>query len=442
MMVRSPDIDHPVETALELFHVVGDIRCEIGCLTVVANHDAILLVAECRGTEPACAVFLVDVAGLGQGIDGAFDGTGVDKRAFRIPVLVGHAEEFEIVPDIVEDGVEAKVEDMPVARLLEQEFRTANQRIDMFLLVTTLGLVRRHVLEHLAGGMPVDIAELAMQGRGDIEHIVALVAVGRERDLLTSEFQVAQPDRRGQDIHLAAGVVDIIFAVHVEACSLQQVGHGCTVGRAAPVAHVQGTGRVCGDKFHLDTFALADGRASETVFLFENLRHDLVTGCCGDKEVDKPGTCNLDLLDGGVCGQRGDDLFCECARAGLRGLAQHHGDIGREIAMAGVTGALDHGLTQSRCRQDLLSGQGFEGGRDQLLDVRFHVHFDQKIPAGKDSGKPVGRRGAIETWPARCCFLEERGERKESQGSQSFSLGVSGLSGLPAGNARLSTRQS
>ena len=271
---------------------------------------------------------------------------------------------------------------MAVACLLQQKFRTADQCVDVLFLVTTFGFVRRDVLEDFSGCVPVDVAEFAMECGGDIEHIVALVAIRGKRDLLPGKFQVAQPDRGGEDIHLAAGIVHVVFAMHVEACRMQQVGHGCAIGGAAPVPHVQGTGRVCRDELHLDALALADGRAPETVFLFENLRHDLVTGRGRDEKVDEAGACDLDFLDRGVCRQRGDDLFGELTRVTACGLAEHHRDIGREIAVAGVTGTLDHRLTQSLGRQDVLTGQGFEGGGDQLLDVRFHVHFDRKISAG------------------------------------------------------------
>ncbi len=73
MVVRSPDIDHPVETALEFLHVVSDVRREIGRLAVVADDDAVLFVTERRRPEPARAVFFVDMPGIRQDVDGAFD---------------------------------------------------------------------------------------------------------------------------------------------------------------------------------------------------------------------------------------------------------------------------------------------------------------------------------------------------------------------------------
>jgi hypothetical protein len=45
-MVGSPDVDDALEAAFVLVEVVGDVRREVGVKTVVALHDAILLVAK------------------------------------------------------------------------------------------------------------------------------------------------------------------------------------------------------------------------------------------------------------------------------------------------------------------------------------------------------------------------------------------------------------
>ena len=96
----------------------------------------------------------------------------------------------------------------------------------------------------LVGAMAVVIAVLTVQRRGNVPDIVAPVTIGWKRQFLAAQFQVAQPDRRGKDVHLATGIIHIVLAVHVEACGMQQVGHGRPVGGTAPVPHFQGTGRV------------------------------------------------------------------------------------------------------------------------------------------------------------------------------------------------------
>jgi predicted ATP-grasp superfamily ATP-dependent carboligase len=50
VVVGAPDVDHLVETALELVEVVGDVGGEIGVDAVFALDDAILFVAKGRST--------------------------------------------------------------------------------------------------------------------------------------------------------------------------------------------------------------------------------------------------------------------------------------------------------------------------------------------------------------------------------------------------------
>ncbi len=52
VVIGAPDIDHAVEAALQLVHVVGDVVREIGLLAVVAHQHPVFLVAIVGGTEP------------------------------------------------------------------------------------------------------------------------------------------------------------------------------------------------------------------------------------------------------------------------------------------------------------------------------------------------------------------------------------------------------
>ncbi len=52
MVIGAPDVDDPVESAVEFVQVIGDVGSEVGVLAVFTLHDAILLVAVVGGTEP------------------------------------------------------------------------------------------------------------------------------------------------------------------------------------------------------------------------------------------------------------------------------------------------------------------------------------------------------------------------------------------------------
>jgi hypothetical protein len=88
VVIGAPDVDDALEAALELVHVIGDVGGEVGGLAVLADHDAVLLVAEGGGAEPERAGLLVEVAGLAQALDGAVDGAALGQRALRVPLLI------------------------------------------------------------------------------------------------------------------------------------------------------------------------------------------------------------------------------------------------------------------------------------------------------------------------------------------------------------------
>ncbi|MCK7470662.1 MAG: hypothetical protein MZU95_07625 [Desulfomicrobium escambiense] len=46
VVVRSPDIDHEIESAIELFLVIGDIRSEVSRYPVASDQNPVLVVSE------------------------------------------------------------------------------------------------------------------------------------------------------------------------------------------------------------------------------------------------------------------------------------------------------------------------------------------------------------------------------------------------------------
>ena len=66
VMVGAEHVDQPVEAALELVPVVGDVGGEVGRLAVGADQDPVLVVAELGGAQPERALVAVDVAALAR----------------------------------------------------------------------------------------------------------------------------------------------------------------------------------------------------------------------------------------------------------------------------------------------------------------------------------------------------------------------------------------
>ena len=65
----APDVDEAVKAALVLVVVVGDVGREVRRHAVVADDDAVLVVAVRRRLEPEGTVLLVDVALLLEDLD-------------------------------------------------------------------------------------------------------------------------------------------------------------------------------------------------------------------------------------------------------------------------------------------------------------------------------------------------------------------------------------
>ena len=81
VVVRAPDVEHPVVAPPELVEVVGDVRREVGELSRRAAQHAILVVAERRRAQPGRALGGVDVTVALEQCDRLVDTAGLVQRA-------------------------------------------------------------------------------------------------------------------------------------------------------------------------------------------------------------------------------------------------------------------------------------------------------------------------------------------------------------------------
>ena len=226
----------------------------------------------------------------------------------------------------------------------------------MELLVAPRRLVRRDGGKDLVGAMTVGVAMLPVQGRGHVPDIVALVAVAGEGDVLPSQFQVAQPEGGAEDVHLTAGVVDVILAMDRKADRRQQVRHHGAIGRAPAMADVQGTGGVGGDELDLDPLARAHLAPAIVGPGGEDGRDQAQMGAGGQEEVDEAGAGDLGSRYQ-VRGRQGrDQTRRQVTGLATSGLRHDQGQIGGEIAMNRVAGAVHLGIREVRASD--LTGRG------------------------------------------------------------------------------------
>ena len=131
-------------------------------------------------------------------------------------------------------------------------FGVGDQRVDMQFLVAALRFVRGNAEKDLGGGPPQTLVMGLVQIEGHAAHIFATITVTGEHQAFAAFLEIAQPDAGGEDVHLPARVVHIVFAMDLATDGGQQIGDNGPVGRAPAMPDMQGAGRIGRDEFHLD----------------------------------------------------------------------------------------------------------------------------------------------------------------------------------------------
>ena len=131
--------------------------------------------------------------------------------------------------------------------------------------------------------------------------VVAGIEARRDlADVLAQRLAVAQIGRAGERVDLRAGVVDVVFARHLVAGELQQVGERIAEHGAAAVADVHRAGRVGRDVLDVDPLAAAEIGAAVVGALLQDGRDDAVPEARRKLRLRKPGPGHLDPLDVGI----------------------------------------------------------------------------------------------------------------------------------------------
>ena len=153
-----------------------------------------------------------------------------------------------------------------------------------------------------------------------------------------------RPEALGQLVDLHAGVVDVELAGDGVAGPLESAAMRVAQRRAAAVADVQRAGGVGGDELDVDLEAGAPRRCGRSrdpaARIAATCGGELVLG---EPEVDEPGPGDLDPGDDA---RRAAAARPRPARPRARGLlrcgrARTHGEVGGEVAVAGVARALE-----------------------------------------------------------------------------------------------------
>ena len=189
---------------------------------------------------------------------------------------------------------------------------------------------------HRDGGTNVLVAVRHRQLPRHVADIASLIGIRRERHDDAVLFEVTQPGRQPEDVHLAPGIIDVILARHVPAGEAQQVRQGRAIGGTAPVADVQRAGRVGGNVLYLHLLPAAELRAPELVARDQHGADDVDLGPRIEREVDESRPRHLGPADQPRSRQLGQQQPGDFARILPQRLGQLHRQVGGEIAMRRV----------------------------------------------------------------------------------------------------------
>ena len=191
-----------------------------------------------------------------------------------------------------------------------------------------------------------------------LEIIAGVKPFGNLADVFTQGLAIAEERRTREHVDLGAGIVDVIFSDNIEACELKQAGQCIAKDRAAAVADMHRPGRISRDVFDIDLLARPDRALTVSVALAQHRPQRVCPGRYFQSEIDETWTGNIHRGDQIVGAHPLGDLFCEVAGFGLCFLGEHHGSVGRHVAMGRVLRRLDHHPRQVRARPKFRRADG------------------------------------------------------------------------------------
>ena len=93
---------------------------------------------------------------------------------------------------------------------------------------------------------------------GDIDHVVAHVAVFRDFGFNVESLQIAGIKRALENVHLIARVIEVVFFFHLITTGAEDTGQSAAQNRAAAVGDMHRAGWIDADKFNLNFLTLSD----------------------------------------------------------------------------------------------------------------------------------------------------------------------------------------
>ena len=357
-MVRAPDVDQRIGI-FGLLEVIGEVCAKIRPCTVRFLDRAILVVTEFgrakQGKFDRLPIFRRCLS-LWR-----FEHTVIDKTVFAQPGFCF----FRLLRGLqLGLGREKIVVDTEQREVFADH---VHHRGDGTLAEEFEPLVLGRIL--------VSGPEFLRQLFTDRLQVVARIEpFGDSADVLTQRLAIAQVRRTREDIDLATGIVDVIFADDLVAGEFKQLRQCIADHGTAAVTHVHRACRIGRHIFHVYRLSGTDLRTAVSLTQPRNCFRFAQPGLVRQPQVDEARPCNTRFGNIGLALQMLDNQFGERARIGLRLLREDHGGIGGQIAVRRIAWRLYRDTRTVRF--------GWK--------VTFHL---ESIENGVDLGRETGVQG-------------------------------------------------
>src|SRR5690606_2218010 len=367
VVVRAEHDDRPVEAALALVEVVGEVTREVGGVPVGLDDDAVLVVPQVRAAQPQRAVLFEAVTRFAQPRDRALDSPRLVHR-----VLV--EEHVEVDAELVELLLDLREHQLHAARAEDLLGLVVWQR-------ARVGLARRdRVRDHLGRDVLDVLPAVAV-----LWHLAA-VRAGEEGPC--------------EAVDLRAVVVEVVLARDVRAARGEQPRERVADGGPAHPADVQGPRGVRRDELEVDLLPRERLGPPVALALLDDRAGKLTRGRRLERDVEEARAGDVDARDPRCALELGDDRLGDRARRHTGLLRELEGDVGRPVAVLALAGSLDVDRLGQLGRVEghgTGADGGFEGGTQRGRQLsRSHSH---RVPSASRPAatRLVGARRAAGT---------------------------------------------
>jgi hypothetical protein len=141
------------------------------------------------------------------------------------------------------------------------------------------------------------------------------------------------------------------------------------------MSHMQRAGGIRRHELHQHLAVGPAAIAAEGIAQIMDAPHDAGMRVARQEEIDEAGAGDLHFLDGRVLLQRADNGLGQFARRLARDLRQAHGDVGGEVAIGRIAGALHAQVFQGCVRGQHGAREPRQRGVQQLLDFLLQGAF-------------------------------------------------------------------